>query len=273
VLIQSFLRATAARIKCSVHRRSRYHQQKIIPSTKTLQRVTRGFLSRRVARSRRRLHVAARNIQRVWLGYYQGRRVVRGIGQKLKVQVSAIRIQSNVRRFLAECLRRELVEKHAHHEIRVPAAHIIQRVYRSHRTRLLLLRAKTQSDAANTMQRFWYNILAKRQAMKDLNRAVENLREEAALKIQCFVRVYRSTERVTSIRRSQLARHLRSAMKIQGAWRVHVAKEKMRRTRLEFRRLRYETSVKECTCEFITLSFLNSYSLSTYITHTHTHIT
>ena len=236
-----------ARARYSIYKRSVQHQRRTVPSVKLLQRVTRGHLGRLVARSRRRLHKSALDIQRVWCGYQHGRRVARAMRQAIAKQNSALKIQSFVRKFLAECLRRELLERYAHRNVRVPATMLIQRVYRSHRTRVLLLQAKRRSDAANTMQRFWYNVLAKRQAMKDVNRAVETLREEAALRIQCFMRVYRSSERVTLVRRLQLAARLRGAMKIQSAWRVHVAKEKMKRVRLEFRRLRYETSIRECT--------------------------
>eukprot|EP00940_MAST-03C_sp_MAST-3C-sp2_P000333 g333.t1 len=145
------------------------------------------------------------------------------------------------------CLKREMCERRYFFDVLLPKAILIQQAYRGHRCRRLLRERRMKDLAAETIQRFWRAILAKRSALRQLNVAVETLRRECATRLQTHFRAFLARTHVTTRRRILSAHAIDAALRIQQQWRMYKARLRVRRVRLKIMSVRHNVAVKECS--------------------------
>ena len=201
-----------------------------------IQRIARGFLARRRV-GRMRKNFAAVQIQRVGRGMI-GRIYARGKSWERKRHRAACVIQNRWRGYEGRQFAKVIAKK----KRELAAAECIQRAWRGYISRgiaSVIRQQRKEHQMACRIQNLWRTRVARR-LVSTMRAAIAE--EEAALYIQTWWRgilgAREGKARIMARRRIILRET--SAMKIQGAWRCFLAREKVYHRRLESAALRVQ---------------------------------
>ena len=201
-----------------------------------IQKVARGFLGRRRV-SRMRRNKSAIQIQRVGRGML-GRKLAREKRWEKKRHDAATLIHLRWRGYECRKLGKIIKQKHREYE----AACLLQRAWRGYKGRAIakvIAMKKLENDIALRIQNLWRTRAARR-LVASMRAAIAE--EEAALYIQTWWRGILGARGKPCSNHGATSCHLReeSAMKIQGAWRIYLARKKVEHRRLEMAALRVQ---------------------------------
>ncbi|OQR82903.1 carbon catabolite repressor protein [Achlya hypogyna] len=256
VQIQRVVRGHLGRLRAHMFRHAQYKRRVVVPATQLLQRVYRGHRGRCAFRRRKAAYVEAKvltpaaiAIQRVVRGG-QGRARVRRLqlervaaaalqrafrAYRSRVQwaatfarrrrnLMASRIGAAGRGFLARRVLARARRKVHLQSVVLPAARLVQRLFRGYMVRKRLEELRDKHEAANVIQFAWRE--AKRTAAERAawESRVAGLQTAAAVVLQCLFRRFLARKTVAARRLAQRGRYGAAALKVQAAWRSYASR-------------------------------------------------
>ncbi|OQR95349.1 carbon catabolite repressor protein [Thraustotheca clavata] len=229
-LLQRFYRGYRGR--CIYHKVLSDHIRNTIhtPAAITIQRVHRGGIGRLIFRTRTLQVEMARHLQH-WYRDHLNRVKWDYIFYMRKLNRMASRIGAAGRGYLARQLYKREQRKERLQSVVIPAARVIQRVFRGYIVRKRLEEYRDRLEAATVIQYAWRKSKQKYKERIEYDTQIARMKDFNACTIQCMVRCFLARKHVLAKRLAQHGRYSFAAVKVQAAWRSFLSRKRLKQTR------------------------------------------
>lgn len=219
-----------------------------IPACQKMQNVFRGHVGRKRMRWIRALFNGARGLQRLYRGHCARRRAERR-RYWFKSQWAATKIVSVARVFLARQLATEYRWRKFVKEVAIPAAILMQAVYRSYAVRRERARQIARLKASIIIQGLWRANIASLELKQRWIELLERRRHVLAATLQKVVRGFFARDLVRRMHRTNFSQRIHAAFVLQSAWRAYKARCVMWRKRLIAEAQWSRHCIRECNID------------------------